>query len=91
MGEKKIKVEQPDEEQLEEMGVKGWPTWEKEESEFDWYYDEKEVCYLVEGEVKVDTDEDSVEFSAGDMVTFPQGLNCKWKVKKPVKKHYKLG
>lgn len=91
LSEDKIKVEKPDEEQLEKMGVKNWPTWEKEESEFDWHYDQQEVCYLLEGEVEVDTGEETVEFSAGDLVTFPQGLDCVWKVKKAVKKHYQLG
>ncbi|HDG61680.1 MAG TPA: cupin, partial [Thermotoga sp.] len=32
-----IKVERPDEKKLEELGVKNWPIWEKEVSEFDWY------------------------------------------------------
>ncbi len=88
---KKIKVEKPDQKKLEEMGVKSWPIWEKEESEFDWYYDQKEVCYIIKGEVEVKTDEETVEFGKGDLVTFPQGLECVWKVKKDVKKHYKMG
>ena len=86
-----IKVEQPSDDRLEELEVESWPIWEKEVSEFDWYYDEKEVCYLLEGEVEVETEEGTVSFGEGDMVTFPQGLECVWKVKEDVKKHYKLG
>ena len=87
----KIKVEQPSEEKLEELGVKSWPIWEKEASEFDWHYDSRETCYLIEGKVVVETDDQTVEFGAGDLVTFPEGLDCVWKVKEDVKKHYKMG
>ncbi len=86
-----IKVEQPSDDRLKGLEVESWPIWEKEVSEFDWYYDEKEVCYLLEGEVEVETEEGTVSFGEGDMVTFPQGLECVWKVKEDVKKHYKLG
>ncbi|AZO95516.1 DUF861 domain-containing protein [Iocasia frigidifontis] len=86
----KITVEKPSEDRLKELGVKSWPVWEKEASEFPWYYDEEEVCYLLEGEVIVETDGQKVEFSAGELVTFPKGLDCFWKIKKDVKKHYKF-
>ena len=89
MGE--IKVEQPSDEKLKELGVKSWPTWEKEVSEFDWSYDQREVCYLLTGEVEVETENETVEISAGDLVTFPAGLECVWKVKQDVKKHYQMG
>ncbi len=85
-----IKVEQPAKEKLKELGVESWPIWEKEASEFDWHYDSKEICYILAGEVEVETDEGTVEFGEGDLVTFPEGLSCQWKVKKDVKKHYKL-
>jgi uncharacterized cupin superfamily protein len=26
----------------------------------------------------------------GDLVTFPKGLRCRWKVLEPVRKHYNL-
>jgi len=32
-----------------------------------------------------------VEFGPGDLVTFPEGLDCVWKISKPVRKHYKFG
>lgn len=87
-----IKVEEASEDRLAELGVKSWPIWEKEVSEFDWHYDEQEVCYLLKGEVEVTTAAgNKVEFGAGDLVTFPQGMDCVWKIKEDVKKHYKLG
>ena len=87
-----IKVEAASQEKINELGVKSWPIWEKEASEFDWHYDEQEVCYLLEGEVEVTTKNgETVTFGAGDLVTFPAGLDCVWKIKKDVKKHYKLG
>ena len=87
-----IKVEEPTEDKLEQLGVEGWPIWTKEESEFDWHYGEQEVCYLLKGEVEVETEAGAtVEFGAGDLVTFPQGLDCTWRIKEAVKKHYKLG
>lgn len=85
-----IKIKKPSEEELEELGVKSWPIWEKEVSEFDWHYDSKEICYLIKGKVEIETDEETVEIKAGDLVTFPEGMDCKWKVKEDVKKHYIL-
>ncbi|SDL26133.1 cupin domain-containing protein [Halarsenatibacter silvermanii] len=86
-----IKVEQASDDKLEELEVKSWSVWEKEVSEFDWFYDEREVCYLLEGEVEVETEEGTVSFGKGDMVIFPEGLECVWRIKEDVKKHYKLG
>ena len=28
---------------------------------------------------------------AGDLVTFPEGMSCVWKVVRPVRKHYRFG
>ncbi len=86
-----IKIEKPSKEELEELDVESWSVWEKEVSEFDWYYDEREVCYLIRGEVEVKTDEEIVRFGEGDLVTFPEGLECVWRIKEDVKKYYKLG
>ena len=84
-----IKIEKPNKEELERSGVFSWPIWEKEVSNFDWHYDQTEVCYLLEGEVVVKTeDAQEVKFAAGDLVTFPKGLSCKWDIKKAVRKHY---
>ncbi|HDQ25296.1 MAG TPA: DUF861 domain-containing protein [bacterium] len=87
----KISIEKPSAEKLESLGVKSWPIWEKEESTFDWHYDEKEACYILEGRVTVKTDSETVSFGAGDFVVFPAGLSCVWTIHKAVKKHYKFG
>ena len=73
----KIEIEKPTTEHLESKGVLSWPIWEKEISRFDWHYDSTEECYLLEGEVVVETEDGKrVEFGEGDFVTFPKGLSC---------------
>ncbi len=87
-----VEVKKPDEGQLANLGVKEWPIWEKEESSFDWHYDEKETCYFLEGEVEVElTNGEKVKVEKGDLAVFPKDLDCKWHVKKKVKKHYCFG
>ena len=87
-----IKIEKPNKEKLEQMGVSGWPIWEKEASKFDWHYDDTETCYLLQGKVTVTAkDGKSVNFGAGDLVVFPKGLSCVWDIKEPVRKHYNFG
>jgi uncharacterized cupin superfamily protein len=82
----KIIVRKPTDVEKADMIKK--PTWGCDVSEFDWYYDSEETCLLTKGEVTVLYDDESVTFSAGDMVTFPKGLSCVWKVTLPVEKHY---
>ncbi|UCH88294.1 MAG: cupin domain-containing protein [Thermoplasmata archaeon] len=87
-----IQVKKPDKKELEEKNVFSWPIWEKEVSTFDWHYDERETCYILEGKVRVEPkDGKPVEFGPGDFVTFPKGMDCVWKVTKPVRKHYNFG
>ncbi len=88
----KIKIEKPDEKKLEELNVKSWPIWEKEPSTFPWEYTETETCYILEGRVKVKTEDgEEVEIKKGDLVTFPKGLKCTWNVIEKIKKHYNFG
>jgi uncharacterized cupin superfamily protein len=88
-----IKIQSnPSAKTLDEQGVMTWPIWEKEVSEFPWHYDEEETCYLLEGDVTVTPEGGQpVRFGKGDLVTFPKGMSCTWKVHKPVRKHYKFG
>ena len=74
----------------EKTAMKKHPTWGCGVSEFDWYYDSEETCLLTEGNVTVEYDGGSVTFGAGDLVTFPKGLSCVWKVSAPVNKHYEF-
>ncbi len=79
----------PDQEELDELGVEDWPVWTKEESEFPWEYDTEEVCYVLEGRVTVTPDEGGpVEIMKGDLVRFPKGMSCTWKVTEPIRKRY---
>lgn len=85
-------VHQPDQKQLQQLGVSNWPIWTKEVSEFPWTYDESETCYLLEGEVIVTPNNgEPVQFGQGDLVTFPAGMSCTWKILQAVKKHYSFG
>lgn len=86
----KIKVEKLSDERIQEIGLKSWPIWEKEVSTFDWYYDETEQCYFLEGKVIVQTEDGEVQIGKGDFVTFPAGLSCVWKILEPVRKHYRF-
>ena len=88
-----IQIEKnPSEETREKLGVMDWPIWQKEVSAFPWEYDERETCYLLEGEVEVTPEGgDPVSFGAGDLVTFPMGMKCVWKISKGVRKHYRFG
>lgn len=77
---------------LEVLGVYDWPIWEKEESTFDWSYDEEERCYFLRGEVVVTPDGGTPhEFKRGDYVVFPKGMKCTWEIRKAVRKHYDIG
>jgi uncharacterized protein len=85
-------IHNPPERELKRMRVRAWPIWTKEESEFPWHYDERETCLFLEGEVVVTPKKGQpVEIGAGDLVIFPEGMSCLWKVRKAVKKHYSLG
>ncbi len=86
-----IKISQPANKEMAAKGVLNWPIWECEVSEFPWTYSERESCYILKGEIEVTTDVETVSIQPGDFVVFPQGLNCRWNVKAPVRKHYNFG
>ncbi len=79
------------EEEIDEKGIRNWPIWTCEISEFDWEYNERESCLILEGEIEVSTTKELVKFGVGDFIVFPKGLQCRWKVTKPVRKHYNFG
>lgn len=77
---------------LDELGVMQWPIWSKEASTFPWTYDDREVCYLLAGDVIVTPEGgEPVQFGKGDLVTFPVGLSCTWEIRAAVQKHYSFG
>lgn len=82
----------PDATRLSELGVTKWSTWTKEISVFPWTYGEREIAYVLEGEVVVTPENgEPVKFAAGDLVTFPAGMSCTWDVRRPLRKHYRFG
>ena len=86
---KDIVIKKPTAEEI--ATCKSWPIWQGDPATFDWYYTQTETCLIIEGKVTI-TDrpaaENSVTFAAGDMVIFPEGLNCIWKIEQAVKKYY---
>lgn len=86
-----IMIERPTEQRLETLKVASWPVWTKEPSTFPWQYDEREMCYLLEGSATVKAAGGTVSIRAGDLVTFPQGLSCTWHVHHAIRKHYRFG
>tara|TARA_Y100000589_G_C26931831_1_gene538660 strand:+ start:473 stop:748 length:276 start_codon:yes stop_codon:yes gene_type:complete len=77
---------------FKELGIKSWPIWTCDESFFDWTYENKETCLLIEGKVTVTPEGGQpVTFKAGDLVTFPAGMKCRWEVHQAVRKYYRFG
>ena len=77
---------------VHEVGIKSWPIWTCDARSFDWTYDDKETCLLLEGEVTVTPDGgEPVKRGEGDLVVFPAGMSCRWDVHKAVCKHYQFG
>ena len=88
---KDVVVRKPTKEEIQKC--QAWPIWTCDVSRFDYSYDEKEICLILEGQVTVSdrTGTKSITFGPGDLVIFPQGLDCVWDVAKPVRKHYQFG
>ena len=84
----KVIIRRLTEQKLKDKGVFNWPVWEKEISKFDWFYDSDEECYIIKGEVTVETNEGKFILKPGDFVTFKKGLECVWDIKSAIKKHY---
>ena len=84
----KIEIKKLSEMELTTLNVYSWPIWSCEVSEFPWTYSDKESCYILEGKVIVTTDHEEVTIELGDFIIFPKGLSCRWRVLKPIRKHY---
>lgn len=86
-----IKIEKPTPERLKALNVEDWSAWECEPSTFDWEYDADERAYVLEGKVKVTTEEGKdAEINKGDLVLFPKGLKCRWNVTERIRKVYRF-
>lgn len=89
-----IMVEQsPSTERLERLGVADWPIFSCEVSEFEQTYEQRELCYLLEGMVIITSADGgaAIEVGAGDLVLFPAGSSFHWEVLQPVRKRCRLG
>ncbi len=75
--------------ELEALKCESWPTWSSEVREIQASYDKTEVCHVIAGEVLIQHALGTVTAEAGQMLILPKGLECTWKVLKPVKKHYR--
>jgi uncharacterized protein len=85
---KKVIIRKLSESEIKERGILKWPIWEKEISRFNHVYDGDEECLFIEGHVIIETLDCNYTIDAGDFVTFKDGLECVWNIRKPVKKHY---
>lgn len=74
--------------QAAERGVFSWPESERGVSRYTWHYDATEVCYLVRGLARIETEDGNVEVEAGDFLTLPAGLECVWDIREPLMKRY---
>ena len=87
---KEVLVTTLSEKEVAEKKIKSWPIWTKEVSTFDWFYDSEEHCYILEGDIIIETSEGTVNIGPGDYVIFKKGLSCTWKILKNVRKHYQF-
>ena len=90
MSELQILLERnPSPMKLEVMGVYDWPIWRREASRFAWTYQQQETCYILRGRFTVTPEGgESQHFQRGDLITFPQGMQCTWEITEDVEKHY---
>ena len=72
-------------------GINSWGHWSCGAETFDWSYSETETCYLFEGEADIVADGKTTHIEKGMVVQFPKGMNCVWKVSKPISKAYYFG
>lgn len=88
----RTKIEKPSPEKLKQLGIERWSEWNCDPDEFDWQYPFDETAYVKKGKVIV-TEEggEQVEIKAGDLVTFPKGMKCRWKVIERIEKVYTGG
>jgi hypothetical protein len=85
-----IEIQRPNKEEIEGLKINEWSPWECGVSTFDWEYTCNETAYILEGKVKVKTEDGEVEIKKGDLVRFPKGLRCTWNVIEPIRKVYRF-
>lgn len=83
-----IVVETISPDEARERGILEWPVSRREVSRFTWHYDATEICYLVAGHARIETEDGNVEVETGDLVSLPAGLDCTWDIRELLVKHY---
>jgi len=62
-------------------------VWDCTVGDFHWHYDKDEIIYLLAGEAFVSTGTGPEHrLTAGDLVFFPAGFVCNWRVTQPLRK-----
>jgi uncharacterized cupin superfamily protein len=62
-------------------------VWECTVGTFVWDYTEDETVYIISGEVFISTNNsEEKRLGQGDMVFFPGGITCQWRVTSPIRK-----
>lgn len=84
----KIRVERNiSDDRRDELNIDQWSIWSKDESRFEWTYDDTETFLLLEGKVTIELpDGENTEISEGDLVQCEQGLTCVWDIEKDLRK-----
>lgn len=87
-----IRIEQPTDAERAALDLGKWPVWEHGIGEFPWSYAETEVCFILAGEAIVTPEHgEAARIKSGDLVTFPAGMQCRWNITRPIRKHYRFG
>jgi uncharacterized protein len=87
-----ITIEKLDADRLARLGVDHWPQWEKGVADSAWTHDVSETSNFPDGHVVVPhADGGQVGIVTGNLLTFPVGLTCTWKVLSPFRKRYRFG
>jgi uncharacterized cupin superfamily protein len=79
-----IKVEALSHDEAAQRGVETWPLRHHDVARIPITYSETTVCYVVDGQARIETEDGNVEVETGDLVTLPAGLECTWLIRIPV-------
>lgn len=79
-----IAVESLSPDDAHQRGILGWPVARHDVKRFSAHYDATELCYLVTGLARIETEDGNVEVETGDLVTLPAGLDCVWDVREAI-------
>ena len=66
-----ITISQLTDKQIKDRDVISWPIWTCEVSEFPWKYDQRESCLILEGDIIITTEKQSLHIKENDFVIFP--------------------